>query len=70
MYFGFKTYEMSDSESLESQTESEVSIDHEDMAKQSSVVQPYQFEPLADNEYEEQETDEDCISRADLQARL
>ena len=42
---------MSDSESFESQTETEQSI----------VVQPYQFEAVADSDYEEDETDEDDI---------
>ena len=61
---------MSDNESLESQTETEGSADNEDIAEQSSVVQPYQFEPLADSEYEEDETDEDGILRETLEARF
>ena len=44
---------MSDNESFESQTEIEGSTDNEDIAEQSSVVQPYQFEPVADSDYEE-----------------
>jgi hypothetical protein len=39
---------MSDNESFESQTETEGSTDNEDIAEQSSVVQPYQFEPVAE----------------------
>ncbi len=54
---------MSDSESLVSQTETEESTDHEDVVEQSSVVQPYQYEPVADSDYEEEETDEDGIMR-------
>ena len=41
--------------------ETEGSTDNEDIAKQSSVVQPYQFEPVADSDYEEDQTDEDDI---------
>ena len=41
LYFATK---MSDNESFESQTETEGSTDNEDIAEQSSVVQPYQFE--------------------------
>ena len=44
---------MSDNESFDSQTETEGSTDNEDIAEQSSVVQPYQFEPVADSNYEE-----------------
>jgi hypothetical protein len=43
---------MSDNKSLESQTETEGSTDNEDIVEQSSVVQPYQFEPVADSEEE------------------
>jgi hypothetical protein len=40
---------MSDSESFESQTDTEQSTDNEDVVEpQSSVVQPYQFEPVSD----------------------
>ena len=35
---------MSDNEGFESQTDSE------DIAEQSSVLQPYQFEPVADSD--------------------
>ena len=41
---------MSDNESFESQTKTEGSIDNEDIAEQSSVVQPNQFEPVADSD--------------------
>ena len=40
---------MFDNESFESQTETEGSAD-EDIAEQSSVVQPYQFQPVADSD--------------------
>ena len=68
---------MSDSESLESQTDTEQltvveqssveqsSVDY--VVEQSSVVQPYQFEPVADSDYEEDETDEDGILRESLE---
>ena len=39
---------MSDSESIESQTETEQFTDNEDIVERCSVVQPYQFEPVAD----------------------
>ena len=55
---------MSDSESLQSQTDTEQSTDVED------IVQPYQFEPVADTDYEEDETDEDGIMRETLEARF
>ena len=54
---------MSDSESIESQTDTEQFTDNEDIVEQCSVVQPYQFEPVADSDYEEEETDEDGILR-------
>ena len=39
---------MSDSESFESQTDTEQSTDNDDVVEpQSSLVQPYQFEPVA-----------------------
>ena len=42
---------MSDSESFESQTDTEQSTDNEDVVEpQSSLVQPYQFEPVADSD--------------------
>ena len=44
---------MSDSESIESQTDTEQFTDNEDIVEQCSVVQPYQFEPVADSDYEE-----------------
>ena len=46
---------MSDSESFESQTDTEQSTNNEDVVEQSSVVQPYQFEPVAESDYEEDE---------------
>ena len=61
---------MSDSESFESQTDTEQSTDNEDVVEQSSVVQPYQFEPVAESDYEEDETDEDGILRETLEARF
>ena len=61
---------MSDSESFESHTESEESTDHKDIVEQSSAVQPYQFEPVADSDHEEIEADEDGILRANLEARF
>ena len=67
LYFAIK---MSDNESLESQTETEGSTDIEDIAEQSSVAQPYQFEPVADSDYEEDQTDEDGILRENLEARF
>ena len=60
LYFAIK---MSDNESFESQTETEGSTDNEDIAEQSPVVQPYQFERVADSDYEEAQTDEDGILR-------
>ena len=42
---------MSDSESFEAQTDTEQSTDNEDVVEpQSLVVQPYQFEPVADSD--------------------
>ena len=38
---------MSDNEGFESQADTERSTDSEDIAEQKSVVQPYQFEPVA-----------------------
>ena len=67
LYFAIK---MSDNESFDSQTETERSTDNEDIAEQSSVVQPYQFEPVADSDYEEDQTDEDGILRETLEARF
>lgn len=61
---------MSDNESLSSQTESEEWSDNQDVVEQSSVVQPYRFEPVADNDYEEQEADEDGILREAIEARF
>ena len=61
---------MSDSESFESQTDTEQSTNNEDVVEQSSVVQPYQFEPVAESDYEEDETDEDGILRETLEARF
>ena len=61
---------MSDSESFESQTDTEQSTDNEDAVEQSSVVQPYQFEPVAESDYEEDETDEEGILRETLEARF
>ena len=58
---------MFDNESFESQTETEGSAD-EDIAEQSSVVQPYQFQPVRDSDYEEDQTDEDGILRDTLEA--
>ena len=43
---------MSDNEGFESQNHTEGSTDSEDIAEQSSVVQPYQFEPVADRDNE------------------
>ena len=61
---------MSDNESFESQTETEGSTDNEDIAEQSSVVQPYQFELVAYSDYEEDQTDEDGILHDTLEARF
>jgi hypothetical protein len=61
---------MSDNESFQSQTDTEQSTDNQDVVEQSSVVQPYQFEPVADSDYEEDETDEDGILRETLEARF
>ena len=41
---------MSDSESFESQTDTDQSTDNEDVVEQSSVVQPYQFEAVAESD--------------------
>ena len=41
---------MSDSESFESQTNTDQSTDNEDAVEQSSVVQPYQFEAVAESD--------------------
>ena len=43
---------MSDNEGFESQNETEGSTDRKDIAEQSSVVQPYQFDPVADRDNE------------------
>ena len=67
LYFAIK---MSDNKSFESQTETEGSIDNEDIAEQSSVAQPYQFEPVTDSDYEEDQTDEDGILRETLEGRF
>ena len=61
---------MSNSESIESQTDTEQFTDNENIVEQCSVVQPYQFEPVADSDYEEEETDEDGILRESLEARF
>ena len=61
---------MSDSEGIASQTDAEQSTGNEDIVEQCSVVQPYQFEPVADSDYEEEETDEDGILRETLEARF
>ena len=61
---------MSDSESLQSRTDTEQSTDNEGVVEQSSVVQPYQFEPVAESDYEEDETDEDGILRETVEARF
>ena len=45
---------MPDNEGFESQNDPEGSADSEDIAEQSSVVQPYQFEPVADSDNEKQ----------------
>ena len=45
---------MPDNEGFESQTDTEGSTDSEDIAEQKSVVQPYQFEPVADSDLEKQ----------------
>ena len=63
-------YKKSDNESFESQTETEGSTDNEDIAEQSSVVQPHQFEPVADSDYEEEQTDDNGILRETLEARF
>ena len=65
LYFAIK---MSDNESFESQTEG--STDNEDIAEQSSVVHPYQFELVAYSDYEEDQTDEDGILHDTLEARF
>ena len=62
---------MSDSESCNSRNSSgEELSDHEDAVEQSSVVQPYMYEPPAESDYHEEETDEDGIPRATLEARF
>ena len=61
---------MSDSESIESQTDTEHFTDNEDIVEQCSVVQSYQFEPVADIDYEEEETDEDGILCEIFEARF
>ena len=43
---------MSDNQSFESQTDTQGSTDSEDIAEQSSVVQLYQIEPVADSDNE------------------
>ena len=62
---------MFDNESFESQTETEGSTD-EDIAEQSSVVQPYQFQPVGvtTKTNEDDQTDEDGILRETLEARF
>ena len=67
LYFAIKMF---NNENFELQTETEGSIDNEDIAEQSSVVQPYQFQPVADSDYEEDQTDEDGILRETLEARF
>ena len=64
-YFAIK---MSINKSFESQTETKGSTDNEDITEQSSVVQPYQFEPVADSDYEGDQTDEDGILSETLKA--
>ena len=60
---------MSDSESSSSGNSSREELSgHEDIVQQSSVVQPYMYEPSAENDYHEEETDEDGIQRATLEA--
>ena len=67
LYFAIK---MSDNESFESHIETERSTDNEDIVEQSSVVQPNQFEPVADSDSEEDQTDEDGLLRETLEARF
>jgi hypothetical protein len=61
---------MSNNESFDSQTKTEGSTDNEDIVEQSSVVQPYQFEPVADSDNEEDKTDKDGILRETLEVRF
>ena len=61
---------MSNNESFDSQTKTEGSTDNEDIVEQSSVVQLYQFEPVADSDNEEDQTDKDGILRETLEARF
>ena len=61
---------MSNSESIETQTDTEQSTDNEDIVEQCSVVQSYQFEPVADSDYKEGETDEDGILPETLGAKI
>ena len=67
VYFAIKMF---DNESFKSQTETEGSTDNEDIAEQSSVVQPYRFEPVGGNDHHEVQTDEDGILRETLEARF
>ena len=55
LYFDIK---ISDNKSFKSQTETEGSTDNKDIPEQLSVVQPYQFEPVADSDYEEDQMDD------------
>jgi hypothetical protein len=59
---------MSDSESFESQTDTEQSTDNEDVVEpQSSVVQPYQFEPVTDRRKDMRKTKQaKTVLRRDL----
>ena len=61
---------MSDNKSFESQTETKGSTDNEDIAEQSSVVQPYQFQPVADSDYKEDQRDKDGILHETLEVRF
>lgn len=60
----------SDNSSTSGSSEEELLTD-EDIGEQSSLVQPYQDEPMASSDYEDEpEADEDGIERADLEARF
>ena len=54
----------------ENRTDTEQSTDNEDIVEQCSVVQLYQFEPVTNSDYEEEETDKDGILRETLEARF
>ena len=69
VYFAIKMFDNESSNHRQRQ-KGQQTTDNKDIAEQSSVVQPYQFEPVGDSDYEEDQTDKDGILRETLEARF